>query len=111
MGLKHITTDNFEKEVMKSKVPVVIDFFADWCGPCKMMGPVFEELSREYKGKAEFLKLNTEEEHKLAENFKIMGIPTIIVLSKGKEVDRIVGFLPKHMLKRNIEETLSKIKK
>lgn len=105
-NLIYINKENFEREVKESNVPVIIDFWAEWCAPCKMMGPVFEELSKEYEGKLKFAKLNTEEEPELASSFNIMGIPSSLVMKDGKEVDRIVGFLPKEMLKQKIDSVL-----
>lgn len=102
----HITSDNFEKEVKQSDLPVVIDFWAPWCGPCQMMAPVFEELEKEYQGKAKLVKLNTDDYPNLAGPFGIQGIPTLLILKGGKEVDRIVGFGPKAMLKQKIEANL-----
>jgi thioredoxin 1 len=106
MALIHITKENFDKEIMKSKTPVIVDFWADWCGPCKMMSPVFEELSKDYTGKLKFAKLDTDKEQGVAEKFGISGIPTLIVLKNGKEVDRIVGFAPKPALKQKIDGIL-----
>lgn len=102
----HLTNDNFEKEVMQSDLPVVIDFWAPWCGPCQMMGPVFEELAKEYEGKANLVKLNTDDYPNLAQPFAIQGIPTLLILKDGKEVDRIVGAGPKPMLKEKIDANL-----
>lgn len=107
--MKYLTSENFESEVEKSKVPVVIDFYADWCGPCRMMAPVFEELSKDYNGKVSFLKLDTEKETDLAQNFEVMGIPTLLVMNNGKEVGRIVGFAPKPMLKHKIDNIISSL--
>jgi len=106
----HLTTQNFEKEVLKSDVPVVIDFWASWCGPCQMMAPVFEELAGEYRtsGKAKLAKLSTEDEPELASRFGIRGIPTLAVFYKGKEIDRIVGFAPKAIIKAKIDAALIK---
>lgn len=106
MALVHITKDNFDKEIMKSKTPVIVDFWAEWCGPCKMLGPVFEELSKDYTGKLKFAKLDTEKEGKIAENFNIHGIPTMVVLKDGEEIERIVGFAPKPLLKQKIDVIL-----
>jgi thioredoxin 1 len=104
-----VNNDNFKKEVLESKIPVIVDFWAAWCGPCKMMGPVFEDLSKDYKGKLKFAKINVEEEEDIASENDIMGIPCLIVFNKGKEIDRITGFLQKDQLKQKIDEILGKI--
>jgi thioredoxin 1 len=109
MALTILNTENFEREVIQSELPVIIDFWAPWCGPCQLMGPTFEELSEEYEGKLKFAKLNTDEEHALASQFGIQGIPSLVLTKDGKEVGRIVGFAPKEILKQKIEEVLAKI--
>jgi len=98
----HINKNNFEEEIMKSKIPVIVDFWAEWCGPCRMMGPVFEDLSKEYTGKVKFAKLNVEEEEILAANNDIRGIPALIIFKNGKEIGRIVGYQPKDQLKQKL---------
>ncbi len=108
MAIVHITKENFDKEVTNNALPVLIDFWAPWCGPCQMMGPVFEELSDEYTGKIAFVKVNTEETPEFAMPFGIQGIPSLVLAKEGKELDRIVGFAPKEMLKAKIDEMVAK---
>jgi thioredoxin 1 len=106
-----VSEKNFEKEVLQATTPVIIDFWASWCGPCKMMGPVFEELSKEYESKLKFVKISTEEEPELSGAFNIRGIPSLSIVNEKEEVNRIVGFVPKEQLKKQINDTLAKIKK
>ena len=106
MTTKKINKDNFQEEIVESQIPVIIDFWASWSGPCQMMGPVFEELSNEYEGKLKFVKINTEEEPELTGQFQIQGIPCLIVAKGGKESDRIVGLAPKEILKQKIDAIL-----
>ena len=90
-----ITRENFENEVMKSNIPVLIDFWAPWCGPCQMMGPIIEQLSEEYEGKAKVGKVNVDEEGELSQAFGVMSIPTIVLVKDGKVVKQAVGARPK----------------
>ncbi|MCK5601511.1 thioredoxin [Candidatus Pacearchaeota archaeon] len=107
--ITNITKENIEKEIASSETPLIIDFWASWCGPCQMMGPVFEELSSEYEGKLKFCKVDTQAEPEISSEFGIQGIPALSVIDKTKEVDRIVGFMPKDELKEKIDKILLKI--
>jgi len=108
MVITHVNKENYDSEVLNSDIPVIVDFWASWCGPCQMMGPVFEKLSGEYDGKLKFTKLNTDEEPEIAKKYDIMGIPALVVMQKGKEIDRIVGFAPEQVLKQKIDAILEK---
>lgn len=99
-----ITTENFEKEVLNSEVPVLVDFFATWCGPCKMMSPVVEELAKEMEGKAKVYKVDTDEEQNLAIKYGIMSIPTFIVFKNGEPVSKAIGMRDKAELIELIEK-------
>lgn len=101
-----ITEHNFEEEILESDTPVIIDFYADWCMPCKMMAPVFENLSEEYNGRLKFCKVNTDEYPEISSEFGIQGIPALVIVSDGKEKGRIVGFSSEGALKNKIDRIL-----
>ncbi len=103
--VKIINADEFKTEISKD-TPTVVDFFADWCGPCRMMAPVFEELSKEMAGKVNFVKVDTEADPEIAQDYEIRGIPTLIIFKKGEEITRLVGFRDKQRLKADIEAAL-----
>jgi len=92
------TKDSFEKEVLESKEPVLIDFYADWCGPCKMMAPVVEKLAEKYEGKVKVGKVNSDDEPELAQMFQVMSIPNFVIIKDGKVVDRVIGAVPQQAL-------------
>ena len=90
-----ITKENFEQEVLKSDVPVLIDFWAEWCGPCKMLSPIIEEIANEANGEYKVGKVNIDEQLELANAFKIVSIPTVVVMEDGKVKNSAVGYMPK----------------
>lgn len=100
------TTENYDTEVLKSEKPVLVDFYADWCGPCKMMGPVIEQLAGEYEGKAVVGKLNIDNDEEIAARYGIMTIPTILVLKDGVEKAKFVGVTNKAELSKAIDSVL-----
>jgi thioredoxin 1 len=90
-----LNKENFDEEVLKAETPALIDFWADWCGPCKMLAPIIEEIAREYDGRLKVCKVNVDEESALAQQYEVMSIPTLIVYHKGKMVRRQAGAAPK----------------
>ena len=97
------TESNFEQEVLQSDVPVVVDFYADWCGPCKMMSPVVEKRADTYAGRVNIGKLNTDEAQSLAAKYGVMSIPNIVFFKNGEVVDRQVGAVPQAVLEDKIK--------
>ena len=94
----NLSSQNFEKEVLNSNEPVLVDFYADWCGPCKLMAPVVEELAGNLQGKAKVGKINVDENQDLAMEYNVMSIPTLIIFKDGKETKRFVGVRDKNEL-------------
>ncbi len=98
---------DFENEILKSEVPALVDFYADWCGPCRMVSPIIESLSKEYDGKVKFVKINTDDNQELAVRLGIMSIPTVMIFKGGELKSRIVGAGPATMYKQKIDSALS----
>jgi thioredoxin 1 len=101
MAIKEVTYKDFDEEVLRSPLPVVVDFWAEWCGPCKMLAPVLEDLAKELDGKAKFVKVNVDQEPGLARSYSIQSIPTLLVFKDGQVKAKHVGMSPKsHILSR-----------
>ncbi|ONI38107.1 thioredoxin [Candidatus Epulonipiscium fishelsonii] len=100
------TSDNFDKEVLNSELPVLVDFYADWCGPCKIVGPIIDELATEYEGRAKIGKVNTDENRELAIKYQVMHIPTMVLIKNGKVIERMEGVKPKAILAQKIETVI-----
>lgn len=106
MPLVHVSDKNFKEEVLSSKLPVLVDFFAVWCGPCKAIAPVVEELAKEYEGKFKVCKLDVDEGPDTASSYGIMSVPTLMIFKNGSVVEQVVGALGKQQLKQKIEANL-----
>lgn len=98
-----LTKDNFEKEVINSKIPVLVDFYADWCGPCKALSPVISEIAKEYDGKVKVCKLNIDTEDEIADSYNVMSVPTLLLFKEGQIAKMMVGYRPK----KDIENLIS----
>jgi thioredoxin 1 len=101
-----VTDESFQKEVLEADQPTFVDFWASWCGPCKMIGPIFEELSKQYSGKVKFAKVNVDENPKTPTNYGVRGIPTMILFKEGKVVDQLVGAVPKTQMENVVKKVL-----
>lgn len=106
MGVLHISDSDFDEKVIRSATPVLVDFWAEWCGPCRIIGPVLEDLAPEYKGRLAIAKINVDDNRETATRYGVSGIPTLILFKEGEAVDRQVGALPKPKLKEWIDRKL-----
>jgi thioredoxin 1 len=102
-----LTAQNFDSEVVKSEVPVLVDFWAEWCGPCRMIAPIVEEFAKEYNGKLKVCKLDVDAHGSIAQQFRILSIPTVIIFKDGKVASQIVGAVPKKEFQKHIDKVLA----
>jgi len=105
--MQEVTDQSFEQDVLKSEVPVLVDFWAEWCTPCKMLSPTVEKVAGEYEGKAKVVKLNIDDNNQVAQRYGIKGIPTLILFKNGSEADRTVGMTSKDNIARMLDRVLA----
>lgn len=104
--VREINTDNFDTEVVNAEGVTIVDFFANWCGPCRKLGPILEEVETELNNRAKFAKIDTDENIEMAKKYQVSGLPTLLVFKDGEVVERLVGLMPKSSIITNIEKHL-----
>lgn len=102
--VQEINTESFDKEVISHNGVIVVDFFANWCGPCRKLGPILEEVEQELASKVKFAKINTDDNLEMAKKYQVSGLPTLMVFKNGEAVERMVGLMPKSSIIQNIEK-------
>ena len=102
----HVDTNNFENEVINNSILTVVDFYADWCGPCRKLSPIVEELEKDLENRVKFVKINTDDNIESAKKYQVSGLPTLLVFKNGEVVGRMVGLMPKSSIITNIEKYL-----
>lgn len=107
--MQQITAQNFQTEVIESTLPVVVDFYADWCPPCRMLGPILDRLSVEFAGRLKFVKVNSDHESVLANSFEVTGLPTLVFIEKGEVVGQFAGLPPEKELKEELTKWLDNL--
>ena len=105
-NLKHFSTDDFEDEVLKSDIPVLVDFWAEWCGPCRAIGPIVDELATEYSGKAKIGKLNVDTDNQVAAQYGVRSIPALLIFKDGAVANQIVGAVPKEKITELLDSVI-----
>ena len=103
----NVTDDDFDQEVLRAELPVLVDFWAEWCGPCHALEPVVEELAKEYDGKVKFVKMDTEQNFDVRARYGVRSLPTLLVFKGGQQLEQIMGLRPKADLKRSLEKALA----
>ena len=105
-SVEQVTDSTFKQEVLESEIPVLVDFWAPWCGPCKMVAPIVDEVAVQYNGKLKVVKINTDESPSIASQYSIRSIPTLMIFKQGQQVDTVVGAVPKTTLDKTLEKYL-----